>query len=87
MKLPISTILITAQTDTEQSIYILRRGYKISCLTVHKYMNTELQLFSVTRKRKPNYEYCEPDYIQGDITRDSNITPYDAIGIAKKLLE
>ena len=27
------------------------------CATVHKYMNTELQLFSITRKRKPDYEY------------------------------
>lgn len=35
--------------------YLLRKGYSISCVTVHKYMNTELQLFSITRKRKPNY--------------------------------
>lgn len=27
------------------------------CAAVHKYMNTELQLFSITRKRKPDYEY------------------------------
>ena len=32
--------------------YLLRKGYSISCVTVHKYMNTELQLFSITRKRK-----------------------------------
>ena len=36
--------------------YLLRKGYSISCVTVHKYMNTDLQLFSITRKRKPNYE-------------------------------
>ena len=28
--------------------YLLRKGYSISCVTVHKYMNTELQLFSIT---------------------------------------
>ena len=40
--------------------YLLRKGYSISCATVHKYMNTELQLFSITRKRKPDYEYGAP---------------------------
>ena len=40
--------------------YLLRRGYSISRVTVHKYMNTELQLFSIVRKRKPNYEYGAP---------------------------
>ena len=36
--------------------YLLRKGYDISRLTVHKYMNTELHLYSVSRKRKENYE-------------------------------
>lgn len=40
--------------------YLVRRGYKISNLTVHKYMNTELQLFSIARRRKPDYEYGKP---------------------------
>lgn len=40
--------------------YLLREGYHISRLTVHKYMNKELQLFSVSRKRKPAYEYGTP---------------------------
>lgn len=40
--------------------YLLRRGYKISRMTVHKYMNTELELFSIVRRRKPNYEYGAP---------------------------
>ena len=40
--------------------YLIRKGYSISCATVHKYMNTELQLFSITRKRKPDYEYGAP---------------------------
>lgn len=37
--------------------YLIRRGYPLSRLTVHRYMNTELQLFSISRKRKPDYEY------------------------------
>lgn len=40
--------------------YLLRKGYSISKLTVHKYMNTELKLFSVARKRKSDYEYGAP---------------------------
>ena len=40
--------------------YLLRKGYSIRCATVHKYMNTELPLFSITRKRKPDYEYGAP---------------------------
>ena len=40
--------------------YLLRKGYSISRLTVHKYMNTELQLFSISRKRRPDYEYGTP---------------------------
>ena len=39
--------------------YLTRKGYRISRLTVHKYMNTELKLYSVVRKRKPAYEYGE----------------------------
>ena len=37
--------------------YLIRKGYNISCLTVHKYMNTELHLYSVSRKRKESYEH------------------------------
>ena len=39
---------------------MLRKGYRISLQTTHKYMNTEMQLFSVTRRKKPNYEYGTP---------------------------
>jgi transposase InsO family protein len=38
-------------------IYLGRAGYQISPLTVHKYMNTELRLMSVTRRKKPDYRY------------------------------
>ena len=36
--------------------YLVRKGYAISHLTVHKYMNTEMQLFSISRKKKSAYE-------------------------------
>ena len=36
--------------------YLLRKGISISKTTAHKYMNTELQLFSIIRKKKPSYE-------------------------------
>lgn len=39
--------------------YLARKGYKISHLTVHKYTNTDLNLYSIVRKRKPAYEYGE----------------------------
>ena len=39
--------------------YLTCKGYRISRLTVHKYMNTELKLYSVVRKRKTAYEYGE----------------------------
>ena len=39
--------------------YLTRKGYRISRLTVHKYMNTKLKLYSIVRKRKPAYEYGE----------------------------
>ena len=35
--------------------YLLRRGIKLSKTTVHKYMNKELQLFSIVRKKKLGY--------------------------------
>ena len=37
--------------------YAVRAGYRISRLTVHKYMNKELKLYSISRKRKPAYEH------------------------------
>ena len=36
-------------------VYLRRKGTYISCATVHKYMNTEMQLFSVSRRKKPGY--------------------------------
>lgn len=36
-------------------VYLARKGMFLSSLTVHKYMNTELKLFSIVRKKKPDY--------------------------------
>ena len=44
----------------EVHAYLTRQGHKISRPTVHRYMNKELGLFSVSRRRKPNYEYGAP---------------------------
>lgn len=35
--------------------FLIGKGYEVSPLTVHKYMNKELKLFSITRRRKPQY--------------------------------
>jgi len=35
--------------------FLLKKGYNISRLTVHKYMNTEMKLFSVVRRKKYVY--------------------------------
>ena len=39
--------------------YLERRGIFLSRLTVHKYMNKELGLLSVVRRKKPNYHSGE----------------------------
>ncbi len=40
-------------------IYLQRQGMRLSATTVHKYMNTELQLCSVVRRKKPDYQHGE----------------------------
>lgn len=42
------------------TIYLRRKGYFCSPTTVHKYMNTELGLHSITRPKKPGYEHGKP---------------------------
>ncbi len=39
------------------TVYLERRGYHYSPTTIHKYMNTEMKLFSVVRPKKPCYEH------------------------------
>lgn len=38
------------------TVYLKRRGYCYSQTTIHKYMNTEMKLFSVVPPKKPDYE-------------------------------
>ena len=40
--------------------YLERKGIVLSALTVHKYMNTELGLMSVTRRKAPEYKKRKP---------------------------
>ena len=39
--------------------YLKKEGYTYSLLTIHKYMNRELGLQSITRKKEPTYEHGE----------------------------
>lgn len=41
-------------------IYLERRGYRYSATTIHKYMNTELGLRSIIRRRKPGTKCGKP---------------------------
>ena len=73
--------------------YLLRRGYKISRMTVHKYMNTELELFSIVRRRKPNYEYGAPHKVfenklqqnfKADTSNEKWCTDFTYLALRKK---
>ena len=48
-------IFIILMVVYTMQVYLRRKGIYISCATVHKYMNTEMQLFSVSRRKKPGY--------------------------------
>ena len=41
-------------------VYLDRKGIHISALTVHKYMNRELGLLSIVRRKKPEYRKGTP---------------------------
>lgn len=45
------------------TVYLARRGYHYSPATIHKYMNTELGLYSIVRPQKPDYEHGKPHRI------------------------
>ena len=44
-------------------VYLEGKGIKLSNLTVHKYMNKELKLSSIVRRKKPNYRKGKPHKI------------------------
>ena len=41
-------------------VFLERKNIRISATTVHKYMNKELKLYSIVRRKKPNYEKGTP---------------------------
>ena len=41
-------------------IHLARKGIHLSALTVHKYMNTELGLHSIVRRKAPRYQGDPP---------------------------
>lgn len=45
------------------TIYLGRRGYQYSPTTIHKYINQELGLYSIVRKKKPNGSYEKPQEV------------------------
>lgn len=42
------------------AVYLARRGYHYSTVTVHKYMNTEMRLYSLVRPKRPGYQRRKP---------------------------
>lgn len=46
------------------TVYLARRGYHYSPAAIHKYMNTEMKLFSVIRPKKPCHKYNRPIHYQ-----------------------
>ena len=42
------------------AVYLARKGFRCSLTTTHKYMNTELGLYSIVRPKKPGYEHGKP---------------------------
>ena len=45
------------------TVYLARRGYDYSPLTIHRYMNVELGLCSIVRPKKPGHEHGKPHKI------------------------
>lgn len=48
-------------------IYLDRRGYHYSPATVHKYMNTQLNLYSIVRPKKPGYSAGKSHKVFADL--------------------
>lgn len=60
----------------KMKIYLQRRYINLSLPTVHKYMNGDLQLQAVVRRKKPAYQKSSghkvfPDLLQRDFTAES----------------
>lgn len=44
-------------------IFLKRRGIKLSKTTLHKYMNTELNLHSIVMRKKPGYVHGQKNKV------------------------
>lgn len=42
------------------TVYLARKGFHYSPVTIHKYMNKEMGLYSVVRRKKPGYIHGKP---------------------------
>ena len=59
-------------------VYLKRRNINLSALTVHRYMNKEMGLKSIVRRRKPGYTKGHPyklfrNILEQDFTCDESI--------------
>lgn len=44
----------------EIQVFLRNKGIRLSKTTVHKYMNREMRLMSICRRKKPGYRKCHP---------------------------
>ena len=42
------------------TVYLARKGFHYSPITIHKYMNKEMGLYAIVRPKKPEYMHGKP---------------------------
>jgi len=42
------------------AVYLARKGFRYSPMTIHKYMNKEMGLYAIVRAKKPEYMHGKP---------------------------
>lgn len=42
------------------AVYLARKGFRYSPVTIHKYMNKEMGLYAIVRPKKPEYMHGKP---------------------------
>ena len=42
------------------TVYLARKGFHYSPITIHKYMNQEMGLYAIVRPKKPEYIHGKP---------------------------
>ena len=45
------------------TVYLARKGFHYSPITIHKYMNKEMGLYAIVRPKKPEYIHGKPQGI------------------------